>query len=79
MAPKLSLHYDREGDILYISKCPPYAAQDSEEIGDDVVVRLNPQTGEVENLEVLFFTARLGSGDTIEVPLDAELRLPKDG
>ena len=78
MAPQLSLQYDREADILYISKCPPCPAQESEEIGDDVVARLNPQPGEVENLEVLFFTVRLGGGSAINLPLDVELRLPKD-
>ena len=31
---------------------PPYGAQESEELGDEVIARLNPQTGEVENLEV---------------------------
>jgi hypothetical protein len=28
----------------------------SEELGDDVVARLNPSTGEIENLEVMFFS-----------------------
>ena len=59
MEAKLTFQYDRMGDILYINKCPPYAEQESEELGDDVVARLNPKTGEVENLELLFFSARL--------------------
>ncbi|MBI2564279.1 MAG: DUF2283 domain-containing protein [candidate division NC10 bacterium] len=44
MDAKLTFRYDREGDILYIDKCPPYAEQESEEIGDEVVARLNPTT-----------------------------------
>ncbi len=67
--------YDRDADILYISKCPPYAEQESEELGDDVVARLNPKTGEIENIEVLFFSNRLQRGDLFELPIDAELRL----
>jgi uncharacterized protein YuzE len=59
MAAKLIFKYDREGDILYIDKCPPYPEQESEELGDDVIARLNPVTGEIENLEVLFFSTRL--------------------
>ncbi len=50
MEAKLIFKYDREGDILHIDKCPPYAEQRSEELGDDVISRLNPETGEIENL-----------------------------
>lgn len=42
-------------DILYISKRPPYPEQETEELGGDVIARLNPSTGEIESLEVLFF------------------------
>ena len=74
MAAKLSFKYDRDADILYISKCPPYAEQESEELGDDVIARLNPKTGEIENVEVLFFSTRLLRSDLFELPIDAELR-----
>jgi uncharacterized protein YuzE len=74
MAAKLSFKYDRDADILYISKCPEYAEQESEELGDDVVARLNPKTGEIENIEVLFFSTRLLRGDLFELPIHAELR-----
>lgn len=75
MASKLTLWYDRGDDILYIDKCPPYAAQESEELGDEVIARLNPATEEVENLEVLFFTARLSRGESIGLPVTADIRL----
>jgi uncharacterized protein YuzE len=74
MAAKLSFKYDRDADILYISKCPPYAEQESEELGDDVIARLNPKTGAIENIEVLFFSTRLLRSDLFELPVDAELR-----
>jgi uncharacterized protein YuzE len=74
MAAKLSFKYDRDVDILYISKCPEYPEQSSEELGDDVIARLNPETGEIENIEVLFFSARLLRSDLFELPVDAELR-----
>jgi uncharacterized protein DUF2283 len=45
MATKLSFRYDREGDILYIDKCPPYPEQESEEQRDDVIARVNPRSG----------------------------------
>lgn len=41
MEAKPSFTYDRNADILYINKCAPYAEQESEELGDDVVARLN--------------------------------------
>ena len=75
MGAKLTFRYDREGDILYIDKRPPYSEQDSEELGDDVVARLNPETGEVENLEVLFFSSRLLDTRLFELPVDADIRL----
>lgn len=72
---KLAFRYDREADILYIDKLPPYAEQESEELRDEVVARLNPKTGEVENLEVLFFSTRLLRSDLFELPVSADLRL----
>jgi hypothetical protein len=75
MEAKLTFKYDREGDILHIDKVPPYAEQESEELDDGVVARLNPTTGEIENLEVLFFSTRLLRKDLFELPVTAELRL----
>jgi hypothetical protein len=71
MAPKLS----RGADILHIDKCSPYPEQDSEELEDEIIARLNPQTGDIENLEVLFLSTRLLRGDLFELPVAAELHL----
>jgi uncharacterized protein YuzE len=79
MAAKLRFKYDREADILHVDKCPPYAEQESEELPDEIVARLNPKTGEVENLEVLFFTTRLLRADLFELPVTADLRLVDTG
>jgi uncharacterized protein YuzE len=75
MDAKLSFQYDRDADILYISKCAPYAEQESQELGDEVVARLNPKTEEVESLEILFFSTRLFRHDLFDLPLDACLKL----
>ena len=74
MEAKLKFEYDREGDILHINKCEPYAGQESEELGDDVVVRLNPKTKDIENVEVLFFSTRLLRKDVFELPVLAEFK-----
>jgi len=75
MEAKLTFKYAREGDILYISKTLPYPEQESEELEDEVIARLNPKTGEIENLEVLFFSTRLLRSDLFELPVTADLRL----
>ena len=75
MATKLSFKYDREADILYIDTRPPYAEQETEELGNDVIARLNPVSNEIENLEVLFFSTRLLRNDLFELPVIADLRV----
>jgi uncharacterized protein YuzE len=79
MEAKLTFKYDREADILHIDKCPPYAEQESEELPDEIVARLNPDTGEVESLEVLFFSTRLLRTNLFELPVSANLRLTGTG
>lgn len=79
MDAKLSFQYDREADILYISKRAPYPEQETEELGDEVIARLNPRTGEVENVEVLFFSTRLLRTELFELPVIADLRLAVKG
>ena len=73
MADKLTFQYDRDADILYINKRAPYAEQESEELGDEVIARMNPRTGEIENLEVLFFSTRLLRSDLFALPITADL------
>jgi uncharacterized protein YuzE len=75
MGAKLRFEYDRAGDILYMNKCDPYPEQESEELGDNVVARLNPKTGDVENVEILFFSTRLLRKDLFEIPVIAEFKL----
>lgn len=67
-AQQWSFTYDREGDIFYIDKVLPYTEQETEELGDDVIAWLNPTTGEIENLEVFFFSTRLLRSDLFPCP-----------
>lgn len=67
--------YDSEGDILYVDKCEPYAEQESEEIRDEIVARLNPESNEIENLAILFFSKRLMANEKLMLPIDVDLRL----
>ena len=72
---RLIFKYDRTADILYIDKTPPYPEQETEELGDDVIARFSPSTGEIENLEVLFFSTRLLRDDLFELPVTMDLRV----
>jgi len=75
MSTALTFRYDRVGDILYIDTCPPYQGQDSEEVDDGVMARINPTTEGIENLEILFFLTRLSQEGEFQVPVAGELRL----
>lgn len=70
----LTFQYDRETDILHINTVVPYAEQESEELEDGIIVRLNPKTGKVENFEVLFFTSRLLRSELFSLPVIADIR-----
>ena len=75
MAERLIFRYDSEGDILHIDQVEPYTEQESEELDDNVVARLNPDTGKVENLDIMFFSSRLLSANFLEIPVQADLNL----
>lgn len=77
METKLTFQYDRDVDILYINTCEPYPEQESEELDDEIIARFNPDTGEIENLEVLFFSTRLLREELFQLPISAHLQLSK--
>ncbi len=79
METSLTVEYDKTGDILYLGKTKPYPEQDSEELSYGVVARLNPETHDLENLEILFFSSRVAKGETFQLPVTAEFHLPKAG
>lgn len=76
MAAPLIVEYDVAGDILYLGKTKPYAEQSSEEVDYGVVARLNPHSHEIENLEILFFSARAKKSGGLELPVLADFSLP---
>ena len=78
MAKSLTFEYDKVGDILSVAidGVHPYPEQEADYLGDsDVVVSFNPETGEVERLEVLFFNARMQKEGRLDLDLtpDAEI------
>lgn len=57
------LFYDTEGDVLYLSVGKPRRAI-SQELGDDVLLRVDPETGEIVGLTVLNLSGRFGAIQT---------------
>lgn len=75
MAEKLKITYDDVGDILYLETVKPYAEQETMHLGPDVLGRINPRTGAIENIEILFFTKRARKGKGLALPVSADLQL----
>ena len=70
----MRLRHDPISDTLYIDACQPYEAQESDEIALGVVARTNPETGDVENLEVMSFQKRFAAGEPFEIPISLDMR-----
>lgn len=69
------LFYDTEGDVLYLSIGEPRPAL-SQELGDDVLLRVDPQSGDIVGLTVLNLSSRFGSIQNPQI-LPVELDLHK--
>ncbi len=68
------LEYDKEGDILYLSKGGLTSEDTSEELGDDVVIWKNKKTKEVRGFTVLNFSKRTSrKASRINLPFEIEL------
>ena len=75
MAQQLRFFFDREADILYLSLGKPRPAL-SKEVGDDVLVRIDPKTQRVVGCTILNLTKRFGKMKQAEfLPLTGELTL----
>ena len=70
----MKLEYDLVSDTLYIDARTPYEEQDSDEIAAGVIARSNPDTGEIENLEVLHFHQRSERGEPFDIPVSVTMR-----
>jgi len=67
------MYYDKKGDVLYLSVGDPRPAV-SEELEDDVLLRLDLETGDVVGFTVLNFASRFEQGKTSQtLPVGIEL------
>ncbi len=74
MKPNMTVNYDPQSDTLYIDACPPYSEQESDQIARGVIARLNPTTGSIENIEVMFFRERFDAGAPFDLPISLDMR-----
>jgi hypothetical protein len=58
----LTLSYDRASDRLPIALCPPYADQETEELGDGLLARFNPDTNAIKAIKI-FGCSKRRQGD----------------
>lgn len=65
----MGISYDADADVLYLSVGEPRRAI-SREIGDDVLLRVDPESGAVVGLTVLNLSTR---GDVATLPLSIDL------
>lgn len=71
MGKKLKFFFDKKGDVLDIAIGKPKTAI-SKEIGNDIVVRIDPKTKEIVGFTILNFEKRFEHGDKSEtLPITA--------
>ncbi len=74
MEQELRFLYDQEADVLYVSQGRPEYT-DYVEAGDDLILRLDPQTREVVGFTILDFVAQLSRREAgLRIPLDVVFR-----
>ena len=77
MAKRLTFFFDRDADILYLSVGKPRPAI-SREVGEDILVRVDPTSRRVVGCTILNLTKRFGKMKVAEpLPLTGEFTLKK--
>jgi len=68
------LEYDKDGDILYVTKGNLTKDDLSEELGDDVVIWRNKKTRDISGFTVLNFSKRASKKTSkLDLPFEVEL------
>lgn len=75
MAKRMSFFFDREADILYVSIGGKRKAI-SKEVGDDILIRVDPESNKVVGFTILNLTTRFKRMKEPKIlPLSGELSL----
>lgn len=74
MEKELRFYYDRKGDVLDVSIGKPEKAL-TEEISEDIFVRINPKSDKIVGFMILNFTKSfLKQLETVKKPIVAKMR-----
>lgn len=73
--PKIKNALRQNRRYFYLDTCTPYPEQETEELDDEIIARLNPISGAIENLEILFFFRRCDQINLLELPIRANFQL----
>lgn len=72
MNKQLNFLYDKDADVLYVSLGKP-AYTDYQEIGENLILRLDPETESIVGFTVLDFIAQANNQETpLHIPLQAK-------
>lgn len=70
-----TIFYDQEADVLYITIGEAQEAI-SQELDNDVLLRVQPETGQVVGMTMLNFTSRFGNpANEQPIPVQMQLRV----
>lgn len=69
---KINIAIDNEADILIIAKRDSYVEQICRDLGDEIIVRTNPRSNEIELIQIMNFSERFAKNDVFELPIVAE-------
>ena len=72
MEAKLIFEYDRIDDTLFVGVCEPTAAQETDEIADSVVAKINRETKVVEGMIIMYLTARITRNSPMQIGVQAQ-------
>lgn len=72
---QLNYLYDKEADVLYISKGKPSKTDVSDELEDEIVARYDSKTKKVKGLTILNFALRTKkTSRTVKLPFEIFFR-----
>ncbi len=70
-----AMSYDKEGDVLYLTLGEPQEAI-SREMGNDVLLRVHPETGAIVGMTILNFVSRFSNlANEQRLPIKMELHV----
>ena len=65
MNSKIKFEYDESGDILRIEVGKPHIGQIPKELSESIFARLNPETMDIECIEITDFAQRVMEGESV--------------